>query len=143
MSFKSQKGEFMQINNNSNVAFGTRVPQKFLDELSVSVPVKNRNSSTYLNMLRDLDTKAEHVRKFGSDTFEIGFTKDPETQKLTLCLRDAVNSDKAPVILPKNRKQVLLARFLSFKKEDIVNAQNEIKHGSTIEEITKHIIKFR
>ncbi len=143
MSFKSQKGEFMQINNNSNVAFGTRVPQKFLDELSVSVPVKNRNSSTYLNMLRDLDTKAEQVRKFGSDTFEIGFTKDPETQKLTLCLRDAVNSDKAPVILPKNRKQVLLARFLSFKKEDIVNAQNEIKHGSTIEEITKHIIKFR
>ncbi len=143
MSFKSQKGEFMQINNNSNVAFGTRVPQKFLDELSVSVPVKNRNSSTYLNMLRDLDTKAEQVRKFGSDTFEIGFTKDPETQKLTLCLRDAVNPDKAPVILPKNRKQVLLARFLSFKKEDIVNAQNEIKHGSTIEEITKHIIKFR
>lgn len=143
MSFKSQKGEFMQINNNSNVAFGTRVPQKFLDELSVSVPIKNRNSSTYLNMLRDLDTKAEQVRKFGSDTFEIGFTKDPETQKLTLCLRDAVNSDKAPVILPKNRKQVLLARFLSFKKEDIVNAQNEIKHGSTIEEITKHIIKFR
>lgn len=133
----------MQVNNNSNVAFGTKVPQKFLNELSSSSSIKSKHSVTYLNLLRDLDAKAEQVKKFGSNSFEIGFTKDPETKKMTLCLKDALNADRTPVILPKNRKQALLARFFALKKEDIVEAQNKIKHGSTIEEIKKHIIKFR
>lgn len=133
----------MQINNNSNVAFGTKVPQKFLNELSSSSSIKSKHSVTYLNLLRDLETKADQIKNFGNDSFEIGFTKDPETKKLTLCLKDALNTDRTPVILPKNRKQALLARFFALKKEDIVKAQNKIKHGSTIEEIKKHIIKFR
>ena len=133
----------MQINNNSNVAFGTKVPQKFLNELSSSSSIKSKHSVTYLNLLRDLEAKADQIKNFGNDSFEIGFTKDPETKKLTLCLKDALNTDRTPVILPKNRKQALLARFLALKKEDIVKAQNKIKHGSTIEEIKKHIIKFR
>ncbi len=133
----------MQINNNSNVAFGTKVPQKFLNELSSSSSIKSKHSVTYLNLLRDLEAKADQIKNFGNDSFEIGFTKDPETKKLTLCLKDALNADRTSVILPKNRKQALLARFLALKKEDIVKAQNKIKHGSTIEEIKKHIIKFR
>ena len=36
----------MQINNNSNVAFGTKVPQKFLNELSTFSSIKKRNSVT-------------------------------------------------------------------------------------------------
>lgn len=133
----------MQINNNSNVAFGTKVPQKFLNELSSSSSIKSKHSVTYLNLLSDLEKKADQIKNFGNDSFEIGFTKDPETKKLTLCLKDALNADRTPVILPKNRKQALLARFFALKKEDIVKAQNKIKHGSTIEEIKKHIIKFR
>lgn len=133
----------MQINNNSNVAFGTKVPQKFLNELSSSSSIKSKHSVTYLNLLRDLEKKADQIKNFGNDSFEIGFTKDPETKKLTLCLKDALNTDRTPVILPKNRKHALLARFFALKKEDIVKAQNKIKHGSTIEEIKKHIIKFR
>lgn len=132
----------MQINNNSNVAFGTKVPQKFLNELSSFSSIKSRNSVTY-NIFRDLEAKAGQVKKFGSDSFEVGLAIDPETKKLSLCLRDAMNSDKDPVILLKNRKRALLPWFLSLKKEDIISAQNEIKHGSTIEEIKKHIIKFR
>lgn len=133
----------MQINNNSNVAFGTKVPQKFLNELNAFTPVKNRNSGVHSNIINNLMTKAEQVKNFGSDSFEVGLAIDPETKKLSLCLRDAMNSDKDPVILPKNRKRALLPWFLSLKKEDIISAQNEIKHGSTIEEIKKHIIKFR
>lgn len=133
----------MQINNNSNITFGTKIPQKFLQELADSVPDKCKNYTTHLGYKNDLKIKADEIRKFGSDTFEIGFTKDPKTQKTTLCLKDAVHPDKAPVILPKNKKQALFARFYAIKKDDIINAQNEIKHGSTIEEIKKHIIKFR
>ena len=133
----------MQINNNSNVAFGTKVPQKFLNELSSSSSIKSKHSVTYLNLLRDLEAKADQIKNFGNDSFEIGFTKDPETKKLTLCLKDALNADRTSVILPKNRKQALLAKFFALKKEDIIKAQNKIKHGSTIEEIKKHIIKFR
>ena len=133
----------MQINNNSNVAFGTKVPQKFLNELSSSSSIKSKHSVTYLNLLRDLEKKADQIKNFGNDSFEIGLTKDPETKKLTLCLKDALNTGRTPVILPKNRKQALLARFFALKKEDIIKAQNKIKHGSTIEEIKKHIIKFR
>ncbi len=133
----------MQINNNSNVAFGTKVPQKFLNELSSSSSIKRKHSVPYLNLLRDLEKKADQIKNFGSDSFEVGLAIDPETKKLSLCLRDAMNSDKDPVILPKNRKRALLPWFLSLKKEDIISAQNEIKHGSTIEEIKKHIIKFR
>lgn len=133
----------MQVNNNSNVAFGTKVPQKFLNELSSSSSIKSKHSVTYLNLLRDLEKKADQIKNFGNDSFEIGLTKDPETKKLTLCLKDALNTGRTPVILPKNRKQALLARFFALKKEDIIKAQNKIKHGSTIEEIKKHIIKFR
>ena len=133
----------MQINNNSNVAFGTKVPQKFLNELSSSSSIKSKHSVTYLNLLRDLEAKADQIKNFGNDSFEIGFTKDPETKKLTLCLKDALNAGSTPVILPKNRKQALLAKFFALKKEDIIKAQNKIKHGSTIEEIKKRIIKFR
>ena len=133
----------MQVNNNSNVAFGTKVPQKFLNELSSSSSIKSKHSVTYLNLLSDLEKKADQIKNFGNDSFEIGFTKDPETKKLTLCLKDALNTGRTPVILPKNRKQALLARFFALKKEDIIKAQNKIKHGSTIEEIKKRIIKFR
>ena len=133
----------MQVNNNSNVAFGTKVQQKFLNELSSSSSIKSKHSVTYLNLLRDLEKKADQIKNFGNDSFEIGLTKDPETKKLTLCLKDALNTGRTPVILPKNRKQALLARFFALKKEDIIKAQNKIKHGSTIEEIKKHIIKFR
>lgn len=133
----------MQINNNSNVAFGTKVPQKFLNELSSTSSIKSKHSVTYLNLLRDLEKKADQIKNFGNDSFEIGLTKDPETKKLTLCLKDALNTGRTPVILPKNRKQALLARFFALKKEDIIKAQNKIKHGSTIEEIKKRIIKFR
>ena len=133
----------MQVNNNSNVAFGTKVPQKFLNELSSTSSIKSKHSVTYLNLLRDLEKKADQIKNFGNDSFEIGLTKDPETKKLTLCLKDALNTGRTPVILPKNRKQALLARFFALKKEDIIKAQNKIKHGSTIEEIKKRIIKFR
>lgn len=110
----------MQITNNSNVAFGTRIPVEIESILYNSAFKQNRK------VLKGLTKKLSEVRSWGVSDSSLILTKKVKSDNFCFALSLDTFCGNVKTDIDYHRKKTLLATFLSLSKTDILEAEYKL-----------------